>query len=317
MEEALDDLERAGILSLQQAALLRRLVRREVFSVYWELRVLLYAGILVFTGGLGLLVRQHFDAIGHLALLAAILAACAACFAWCLLRGGGFSRGSVASPNAAYDYVLLLGCLLLGSAAGYLELRYRVLAEHWTWWLLGSGLFYLLSAHYFDSRVVLSLALSTLGAWLGVKTALPDLAGGAPWAGWTRWNSIGFGAGVVALGAAQAAGGWKRHFLPVHLHLGLNVLLAALVSGAGRGAGGAAHLLGALAVAVGAAVYAQRSRRFVFLLYGVLYGYAAVTGFLLSRVPMDGVGYTLYFFATAAAVVVALAAFHARFRSDE
>ncbi len=317
MEEALDDLERARILSPQQAALLRRLVRREVFSVYWELRVLLYVGILVFTGGLGLLVRKHLDSVGHLALIAAVLAGCVLCFAWCLRRGGGFCKDPVAVPHAAYEYVLLLGCLLLGAEAGYLELRYRILAEHWSWWLLGSGLFYLLSAHYFDSRIVLSLALSTLGAWLGVKTTLPELADGSHWASWTRWNSIGFGAGVVVLGAAQAAGGWKRHFLPIHLHLGLNVLLAALVSGVGPGTGGAFHLLGALAVAAGAAFYAQRSRRFAFLLYGVLYGYAAFTGFLLSRVPMGGIGYTLYFFATASAVVVALAAFHARFRSDE
>jgi len=317
LEEALDDLERARILSPPQAALLRRVVSREIFSVYWELRVLLYAGILVFTGGLGLLVRKHLDSVGHLALLAAILAGCVLCFAWCLRRGGGFCKGPVSAPNAAYEYVLLLGCLLLGAEAGYLELRYRILAEHWTWWLLGSGFFYLLIAHYFDSRIVLSLALSTLGAWLGVKTTLPELAGGSHWAAWTRWNSIGFGVGVIALGSAQAAGGWKRHFLPVHLHLGLNVLLVALVSGVGPGAGGAFHLLGALAVVAGAAVYAQRSRRFVFLLYGVLYGYAAFTGFLLSRVAMGGIGYTLYFLATASAVVVALAAFHARFRSDE
>jgi hypothetical protein len=314
MQDALNDLEGARILGHKQAALLRRIYGRELFSVHWELRLLLYAGILILTTGLGLLIAKHFASIGHLALLAAIALGCAGCFAYCLRHGGGFSAARVAAPDAAYDYVLFLGCLLLCSFKGYLELRYQVLAQDWSWWLLGSGLFYLLSAHYFDNRLVLSLALTTLGAWLGVKTSL--FAGGM-WEGALRGNALGFGAAVVAAGAAQARIGWKSHFLPVHLHLGINILFAALVAGVDSRSTGLLYLVGLLLVGAGSTRYAQRSRSFAFLLYAVLYGYLGVTIFVLERGHWNAEEVILYFLITAAALVSALVAFHSRFRSAE
>jgi hypothetical protein len=314
VQEALSDLEGAGILNREQAALLRQIYGRELFSVHWELRMLLYAGILILTTGLGLLIAKYFASIGHLALLVAIALGCAGCFTYCLRRGGGFSVQRMPTPDAAYDYVLFLGCLLLGTFQGYLELRYQVLAQHWSWWLLGSGLLYLLCAHYFDNRLVLSLALSTLGAWLGVKTSL--LTGGS-WDAALRGNALFFGAAVAAVGAAQVRLGWKRHFLPVHLHLGVNILLVALVSGVDSPTKGLFYLAGLLLVGAGSALYAQRERRFAFLLYAVLYGYLGVTIFVLEHVHWDVEGILLYFLTTAAALVSALVAFHRRFRSAE
>jgi len=298
MQDALNDLEGAGILGRKQATLLRRIYSRELFSVYWELRLLLYAGILILTTGLGLLI-----ALGS-----------AGCFAYCLRRGGSFSSGQVAAPDAGYDYVLFLGCLLLGTFQGYLEIRYQVLAEHWSWWLLASGLFYLLCAHYFDNRLVLSLALSTLGAWLGVKTTL---LGGDMWNVLLRSNGLFFGAVLVAAGAAQYRLGWKRHFRPVHLHLGVNLLLAALISGIGYRADSPAYLAGLLLVGAGSTLYAQRTRSFAFLLYAILYGYLGITIFVLERVRWDTEGYILYFLVTAAALITALVTFHRRYRSAE
>lgn len=319
MQDALNDLEGARILGRKQAALLRRIYSRELFSVHWEVRLLLYAGILILTTGLGLLIAKHFASIGHLALLAAISLGCGICFAYCLRRGGGFTAEQIKAPDAAYDYILFLGCLLLGSLQGYLELRYQLLAQDWSWWLLGSGLLYLLSAHYFDNRLVLSLALSTLGAWLGVKTTLfgGGIWEGALWGNALRSNALGYGALIVAAGALQARLKWKVHFLPVHLHLGINLLLAALVSGVGARSSSLPYFAGLLLVAAGSAFYAQRSRSFAFLLYAVLYGYLGVTIFVLERGRWQSEGIILYFLLTAAALVAALVAFHRHFRSAE
>lgn len=314
MQEALNDLENSEILSREQAALLRRIYGRELFSVHWELRLLLYGGILILTTGLGLLVAKHFSSIGHLTLLAVISMGCAACFAYCLRHGGGFSSESLATPDAAYDYVLLLGCLLLGTLQGYLELRYQLLAQYWNWWLLASALIYLLSAHYFDNRLVLSLALSTLGAWLGVKTSQ---LGTGLWDGALRDNALFFGALVVAAGAAQTRLGWKRHFLPVHLHLGVNILLAALVVGVGSRAASSAYLAGLVLTGSGSAFYALRERSFAFLLYAVLYGYVGITIFMLDHGQWSSEGIILYFLVSAATLLTALVALHHRFRSAE
>ena len=120
-----------------------------------------------------------------------------------------------------------------------------------------------------------------------------------------------------AAGAAQVSLGWKRHFLPVHLHLGVKLLLAALVAGVDSRTKGLFYLAGLLLVGAGSALYAQRARRFAFLLYAVLYGYLGITIFVLDHNSWDVEGILLYFLTTAAALVSALVAFHRRFRSAE
>ena len=132
-----------------------------------------------------------------------------------------------------------------------------------------------------------------------------------------RGNALGFGAAVVAVGAAQARLNWKCHFLPVHLHLGINILFAALVAGVNSRSTGLLYLAGLLLSAAGSALYAQRTRSFAFLLYAVLYAYLGVTIFVLERGRWDTEGILLYFLITAAALVAALVAFHRRFRSAE
>src|SRR5207244_12400465 len=53
---------RAGdVLSAGQAAFFDRVARRGVVSVRFEIRALLYAGVLLLTAGVGVLVAQHQD----------------------------------------------------------------------------------------------------------------------------------------------------------------------------------------------------------------------------------------------------------------
>lgn len=317
MRQAVDDLERRRFLTEPQAALLRRVYERRLLSVYWELRTLLYGGILVLTTGLGLLIHRNLTAFGHVALIAALGLGSLGCLAYCLRRSGGLSAGPLPSPSATYDYVLLLGCLLFGTALTYLELRYRLLGNHWDLHLLASSLLYVLLAHCFDNRLVLSLGLSTLGAWMGVRASLLDPeALSAVY----RGDALLFGGLVLAIGAGQTPLGWKRHFLPVHLHLGVNVVLAALVSGVfddGSQRLYAVLLAGAVAACVG---YAVRSRQFALLLYGTAYGYVGLSYVLLTSFGWgDDIGIfavPAYFLLSSLAVLWALVALHKTLRSD-
>jgi hypothetical protein len=211
--------------------------------------------------------------------------------------------------------VLLLGCLLFGTALTYLELRYRLLGPRWDLNLLGSGLLYLVLAHAFDNRLVLSLGLSTMGAWVGVKASLLDpTALSAVY----RGDALLFGGLVIALGAGQALLGWKRHFLPVHLHLGVNVVLAALVSGVfddGSQLLYAALLAGAVAACIG---YAARSRQFALLLYGTAYGYVGLSYLLLTWLDwgvLGVIGVPVYFLLSSLAVLWTLVTLHRTLRS--
>ena len=54
--------------------------RSRLFSVHWELRTILYLGILLLTSGLGILVYKNLDTIGHQVILIFIAALCTGCF---------------------------------------------------------------------------------------------------------------------------------------------------------------------------------------------------------------------------------------------
>ena len=91
------------------------------FSLFWELRSLLYLGIVLFTSAVGVLVYKHIDTIGHDVLVIGIAALCLACFGYCLKQAQGYSPAKVHSPNFLFDYILLLGCLLLLVFVGYIQ----------------------------------------------------------------------------------------------------------------------------------------------------------------------------------------------------
>jgi hypothetical protein len=70
--QAIPRLVETGALPAEKAPLLLRAARRELVSVHWELRTLLYLGVLLVTGGVGLLIKENLDRIGPAVIAAAI-----------------------------------------------------------------------------------------------------------------------------------------------------------------------------------------------------------------------------------------------------
>jgi hypothetical protein len=116
--------------------------------------------------------------------------------------------------------------------------------------------------------------LSSLAAWCGVRLSLFSLLfGGSP-----RILALAYGSFVAAAGAALHRAGVKRHFLETYLHVAANVLFVALLSGVdGRRGESLPYLLALLGLAGFAIVAGVRFERFVFVVYGVVYGYVAIS----------------------------------------
>src|SRR4029077_10919013 len=118
---AIPKLVEAGALPPEAAPRLLRVARGELVSVHWELRALLYVGVLLIPGGVGLLVKENLDRIGPVAIAVGIGLAAAAALAWVIARAPPFSWGPSPSPHLAFDYMLLLGVLLAGAELAYVE----------------------------------------------------------------------------------------------------------------------------------------------------------------------------------------------------
>jgi hypothetical protein len=229
--EAIPTLVKAAVLRPEKARVLLRVARRELVSVRMELRTLLYAGVLLAVSGIGLFLKENHDRIGPAAIASVLVAAAAGCFVYVFRLCPPFSWNACTSPHIAADYVLLLGVLLVGSDLAYVETQFRFLGADWAYHLLVLSLFALAVAYRFDSRVVLSLALSTFAAWRGLSTRYPFTTAFEARQGSVRLNALGCGALFLAAASASIRAKRKAHFEPVFSAFGWLLLFGGLLSG--------------------------------------------------------------------------------------
>jgi hypothetical protein len=278
---AIPRLVETGILPPEKAATLLRVARRELVSIRLELRALLYIGVLLVTGGVGLLVKENLHRIGPAVIALAIGLAAVAAFWWVWRVAPPFSWGKVPSPNLAFDYILLLGVLLAAADLAYIEVQFTPLGASWPWHLLIVSLFAAAMAVRFDSRVVFSLALATFAAWRGVSAARFGLDVLEASDDIVRWNALGCGVFFLLLGVGLKSNLRKAHFELVAVNLGWLLVLGGLASGLGEERW-ELWTLALLATGAALAAGAFRYRRFPLFAYGVLGGYLALTRFIFT-----------------------------------
>jgi len=268
-----------GTLTDAQAGFFSRIARGELISVRIELQIALWAGVMLVAAAAGILVKDNLANLGPVTIAAGIALAVALCLWYVARVASPFSWGPVASPTLAFDYVLLLGVLLIGTDLAYLETQYKLLGPNWPWHLFLLSLIQLVFACRHDSRAVLSLALASFAAWRGVALSFPGGVLFGPREEEIRVNALVVGALFLAAGILIKRSGRKAHFEPTFGNLGLLLLLGAAVAGA---YGGYDRLdlawFCALAVISAATItLAYRARRSDYFAQGVI---AAYLGFL-------------------------------------
>ncbi len=309
--ERLAEWKAVGTITQAQHDTLAALVRKERVSLYAELSALLYLGVLSFVGGLGWTVRAYVVNLGDAAVLSLLTLLVAAAFYYCFAKAAPYANEEVESPTLVLDYVLYLGCLVLSAEIGYIEYRFHIFDNWHRHLLIVSAIFGGL-AYRFDNRFVLSLALSSLAGWLGIRVSGLDALAADP----LRATALLYGALVAGLGTWLHRQGIKAHFLDVYLHLAANVVLAALASGIGEPGMGPAYLGALLALCAAAIMLGIRYRKFAFVTYGVLYAYGAVS-YRLLEVLGGATEVFFYGLITGTLVLIALVALARRFGRDE
>jgi hypothetical protein len=313
VQARLDSWRTAGAITGAQHDVLSGLTRREPFSLFVEIHALLYLGVVAFAAGVAWTVTTYSARFGDVAILSTLTAAVAAALYYCFTRGLPYDHHAVEHPGAAFDYALYVGCLILAVDLGYVETRFHPFGADWDHTLLLAAAVFFALAYRFDNRFVLSLALSSLGAWFGVRVTHFGLR----FDGSLRVPALIYGGLVAASGTALYRAGIKRHFFETYLHVAAHVLFVALVSGAAQRGGGAAPYLAALIALAAVAIWqGTQHNRFIFAVYGVIYAYAGVTARVLPSLSGLGVIFA-YFAITATLMVVALVVLARRFGREE
>jgi hypothetical protein len=274
----LKEMHQAGTLSSGQLDVLTLLHRKKRYSIHLELRAAIYVGVLLITAGVGLTIRQYFAQLGDIAIIGSLTIGTLAAFGYCFLKGKPWSSGEVQSPGILFDYVLIFGCSLYAADVGYIETQFHVLGDSWHNYLLVSAALFFFLAYRFDNRLVLSMALSTLAAWFGFQLSLRFLS----FQSYYRESAIAYSLVTFAAGSLSHRYAVKKHFFDIYLNFTVHFLLAALLTGVAEYRFSSWHLPAMAASIAAVAVYSMRTRRFLYLLYAILYGYAC-----LSVVALD------------------------------
>jgi hypothetical protein len=307
LEPEVDALASAAAIDEPARTRLVALERREVFSLYDELRILLYLGVMLVVGAVGTYVARNYNRIGPIALTFVIFTLAIGCLAFAEARRRHWRGWTV---TLADDYILLAGSLLLGIGAGFAETQFHIFGEAWKWHLLILATVYAAIAYRFDSRIVLSLSITSLAAWFGIDRDVD------------RLFSEGVTYGAKALTFAAVLGAWRviharlngvRTFVPLLEHYAANLALIGsliLVFEHETHWGGVAlaFLLAGGSIAIG---FHQRREAFVF--YGLLYGWIALSSVVVEDLLNEEALIFFYFIVSTIALVIAIYRIHRRF----
>jgi len=136
--------------------------RGRVFSLHAQLRVTLYAGVLLVMSGVGIVLARNLERIGPLASRSASR--------WSPPRAPcpRAVRQAGRALTVAGEYLLLLAVLLGSADLAYAERQFTLLGPLWTWHLLLLAVVHGAIAYAFASPLVLAASLTALAGWFGV-----------------------------------------------------------------------------------------------------------------------------------------------------
>lgn len=305
-ESVLQELQARDLLPPAQADLIRTDEARRPFSLHRELRLLLYLGIVLLSGGLGVLIYENIDQIGHGVVVAVIALLMLLCLGYALRHRQPFTWAEAPKAGFLPDYALLLGCLLFVTLETYLQVQYGIFGTRYGLATLLPALVFLPLAYRFDHRGVLAMGITALAAWVGVTIQpLSAFVTNDFWHSRLSTAAILLGLGLMAVGLLSEKHGRKAHFAFTYISLGSNLLLIAATATLFDFTPGAGSfspvLLVPLILLVCAALvwYARRTHSYLLLLMGVGYAYVAVTYTLvrlLAAVDSSEAGFTLLLF---------------------
>jgi hypothetical protein len=144
-----------------------------IFSLHNELRFFLYLAVLLFTSGVGIIIYENIDSIGHIAILGLLFALTGVGFYFCFKKAKGFHKDEVVFESPVYDYIVLLCTILSCVFIGYLQFQYQVFGYGLSSLVCSAVGFF--CGYYFDNKSALSIGITGLATFIGITVTPKSL----------------------------------------------------------------------------------------------------------------------------------------------
>ena len=278
-EQLLED----GIITSEQYVIIKNYEKTKPLSIHWELRTILYLGILLFTSGISILIYQNIDTIGHQAILGFIGLGTISCFYYALKNKLPYSNRPTKHDSPFFDYIILLGCLLFGIFIGYLQYQYSIFGLHYGIATFIPTVLFFSCAYYFDHKGILSLGISGLAAWAGLTVTPLQLLESNDFSD-TRIivTAILLGVTIAVLAIFSDLKDIKKHFSFSYHNFAINILCIAMLSALFEFSYKFFTLIFLIGICYYYFKYAISRQSFLFLVLSIIYGYIGIT-YLLFR----------------------------------
>lgn len=220
------------LISAEQFEEIKVYRTKNIFSVNAELLFLLYLSVILFTSGVGVFVYKNIDSIGHLAILTLNFILMVVCFFLCFKKAKGYSNAEISFENPIYDYVLLTGSLLACIFLGYVNYQYHLFGTDYRWVSLLTAVLCFAIAYYFDSRTVLSMAITALTAFVGITLTPKTLIGNEIYNNLSlMYSGVLLGIALVLWAEFSQQNNIKKHFHFVYASLTLHLVGISIIAG--------------------------------------------------------------------------------------
>ena len=224
-EQSTKDLFDKNILTESQYIQIKAYRKLGIFSLHNELKLFLYLAVLSFTTGIGILIYQNIDTIGHVAILTLLLVVTLVCYYFSFKNSTGFRREETSFENPIYDYLILAAVLLTCIFIGYLQFQYTTFGTHYGLaTLIPSGIA-LFCAYYFDNKSILSIAITGIAAYIGLTVSPQALLNNDLYdSDNLSYSAIGLGFVLILSAMYSNKIALKKHFTLVYLTFGLHLI---------------------------------------------------------------------------------------------
>jgi hypothetical protein len=207
------ELFQRNLINDEQYQLLEAIRTKKIVSLYYELRLMLYLGIMLFTGGVGYFAYQNIGYMGHLIAMSGIGTAIIVGFYFIRKFAKPYSNAEVTVSQIYFDYILLLVSLLIISLFAYVQVYFDLVELLLNWTSFISAAIFIFMAYRYDNRALLAMAITAFAAAVGLSISPVNWAKSAWHLSSNLYNtSIVLGVALTAIGQISQHKNLKKHF---------------------------------------------------------------------------------------------------------